>query len=57
MFSLLILLGLSYKESIDIITEDNFFQGLVAIDTNDVLNFSNNKGLITGDNIKKFVKE
>ena len=55
-FSIAILLGLTYKESIDIITEDNFFQGLVAVDTNDVLNFSNNKGLTNGDNIKKFVK-
>ena len=56
-FSLAILLGLTYNESIDIITEDNFFQGLVAVDTNGVLNFSNNKGLTNGDNIKKFVKK
>ena len=55
-FSIAILLGLTYEESINIIAEDNFFQGLVSIDTNDVLNFTNNKGLTNGDNIKKFVK-
>ena len=56
-FSIALLLKLSYQELTDIVLESNFFKSLINIETNDVLNFTHNKGLINGDKIKKFIKE
>jgi len=56
-FSIALLLKLSYQELTNIVLESNFFKSLINIETNDVLNFTNNKGLINGDKIKIFIKE
>ena len=56
-FSIALLLKMNYQELTDIVLKTNFFNSLINIETNDVLNFTHNKGLINGDKIKKFIKE
>ena len=56
-FSIALLLKMSYQELSEIVLRTDFFKSLINIETNNVLNFTHNKGLINGDKIKNFIKE
>lgn len=55
LFSVCILLKLTYDETIEILFKDNFVNRIIKIDTENVLNFNNNKGLVDGDGIIKLI--
>ena len=48
-------LKLTYDETIEILFKDNFVNRIIKIDTENVLNFNNNKGLVDGDGIIKLI--